>query len=39
MKVILFLIMSCSFVDAQANYTCVKTKEGVLVCRPIVNTF
>jgi hypothetical protein len=39
MKVILFLIMACSFVDAQANYTCVKTKDGVLVCRPIVIAF
>ena len=39
MKVILFLIMACSFVDAQANYTCVKTKDGVLICRPIVITF
>jgi hypothetical protein len=39
MKVILFLIMACSFVDAQANYTCVKTKDGVLICRPIVIAF
>ncbi len=39
MKVILFFIMAFSFVEAQANYTCVKTKDGVLVCRPIVNTF
>jgi hypothetical protein len=39
MKTISFLAIALISFDASANYHCVKTKDGVLVCRPIVKTF
>lgn len=39
MKILVGLvIIFCAF-DASANFYCVKTKDGRLICNPVVKTF
>lgn len=39
MKIILFAMLSFFAVQANANYSCIKTKDGMLICKPTIKTF
>lgn len=39
MKIILFLAMVVLLTNAEANYSCQKTPDGGLICRPVVVKF
>jgi hypothetical protein len=39
MKTLLALVIMCGAFDASADYYCVQTKDGRLICNPVVKTF